>query len=296
MENHVKRCAANTQSGTRCNFKAYDSGYCKTHNTKNIRAVKEKRYSEVLLTIHKVCTAKGWNYRLVSNDKINWEYATVKVERGYSHDEVTGLFEVSILDSIIKMPITKTSFYAYGLAELRDAVWNEINKIEWFNKRNEDKVQNTSENKLSLLLGILTRFDIVARQFRQRHNNRCTIHVRDEYDVQDLLHGLLRAYFVNVVEEDYTPRNAGSSSRVDFLLKNEQIIVEVKMASKNLTDKKLGEQLIIDIKRYQAHPACKTLVCFVYDPEHHVKNPEGIEQDLSGKNGKIDVRVKIVPH
>jgi hypothetical protein len=71
----------------------------------------------------------------------------------------------------------------------------------------------------------------VDRQFLQRHDNRSTIHINDEYEVQDLLHGMLRANFFNVVEEDYTPRNAESSSRVDFLLKNEKIVVEVGLSA-----------------------------------------------------------------
>lgn len=261
------------------------------------KTTKKKRFNELLQVIFSACSAKGWNYSLPSHDNVNWNYATVNVTRNISTDRITGHLEITINDAKVKISCIKTSFYSHGLKELYEAVWNEVKTIEWLEKKETlSSPEITQRSELALLLSLLKRFDIVARQFQQRHDHRSTIIIKDEYDVQDMLHGLLRAYFSNVYAEDYSPRNSGASSRVDFLLKNEQIVIEVKITSKNLSDKKLGEQLIIDIKRYQSHPSCKTLVCFVYDPEHNVKNPEGLEQDLSGKNGEIDVIVTIIPH
>lgn len=57
----------------------------------------------------------------------------------------------------------------------------------------------------------------------------------------------------------------------------------------------LGEQLIIDRVRYERHPDCDTLVCFVYDPEGRIGNPRGIERDLENHTGGIKVRVIIAP-
>jgi hypothetical protein len=67
------------------------------------------------------------------------------------------------------------------------------------------------------------------------------------------------------------------------------------MASGSLNDKKIGEQLIVDIERYQAHPDCDRLVCFVYDPDHHIRNPIGLEKDLSRKDEKLEVIVVVAP-
>ncbi|MBZ4359524.1 hypothetical protein LAM19_25050, partial [Mycobacterium tuberculosis] len=77
--------------------------------------------------------------------------------------------------------------------------------------------------------------------------NRQTIEINDEYDVQDLFHALLKIHFEDVRPEEYTPSYAGSSTRVDFLLKNEKIIIELKKTRKNLKQKEVGEQLIVDI-------------------------------------------------
>ena len=99
--------------------------------------------------------------------------------------------------------------------------------------------------------------------------------------MQDLFHALLKIYFEDVRAEEYTPSYAGAASRVDFLLKKEKIVIEIKKTRKGLTSKQVGEQLIIDSLRYQVHPDCNRLVCFVYDPEGRVANPRGIESDFS---------------
>jgi hypothetical protein len=104
---------------------------------------------------------------------------------------------------------------------------------------------------------------------------------RDEYDVQDLLHALLVVHFEDVRTEEWTPSYAGKSSRTDFLLKREEIVIETKMTRDGLDQKKLSDELIIDKERYKVHPNCKSLVCFVYDPEHRCANPAALEDDLS---------------
>ncbi|HEV2495658.1 MAG TPA: hypothetical protein VG204_21575 [Terriglobia bacterium] len=146
-----------------------------------------------------------------------------------------------------------------------------------------------------LLEPVLRRFHVVARQLSRRRDDRTTLTIEDEYDVQDLLHAILRGLFDDVRPEEATPSYAGGSSRMDFLLKSEKTVVETKMASVKLRDKSIGEQLIIDIKRYQTHPDCRRLVCFVYDPNGDIKNPEGLEKDLSGKHGDLEVRVIVAP-
>ena len=83
-----------------------------------------------------------------------------------------------------------------------------------------------------------------------------------------LLHALLLLYFDDVRAEEWTPSYAGKSSRMDFLLKNERVVIEVKKTRQGLADKELGDQLIIDVDRYKVHPDCKRLICFVIADEH----------------------------
>jgi hypothetical protein len=142
---------------------------------------------------------------------------------------------------------------------------------------------------------ICRRFPLVVRQLRDRHAGRPPLDVDDEYDVQDLLHSLLTLFFDDIRPEEWTPSYAGGSARMDFLLKDHGVVVEVKKTRKGLGARELGDELMVDIQRYSAHPECKILVCFAYDPEGRVANPRGIEKDLSGQKGTIAVRTIIVP-
>ena len=142
-------------------------------------------------------------------------------------------------------------------------------------------------NSVQMIENICERFHIIARQLRSRYEDRPTIDVQDEYDVQDLTHSLLHLYFNDIRPEEWTPSYAGKSSRMDFLLKQEQIVIEIKKARKGLGAKELGAQLIEDIARYENHPDCDTLVCFVYDPdgrlrvfEAYGKGPDVLAHDI----------------
>lgn len=136
----------------------------------------------------------------------------------------------------------------------------------------------------SILDIIFSRFYKVSRQLRCRYDNRETIKIEDEYDVQDLLHALLLLYFDDVRAEEWTPSYAGKSARMDFLLKNEKLVIEVKKTRLGLADKELGDQLIIDVERYKAHPDCRRLICFVYDVEGRIGNPNGLMADLNNQH------------
>ena len=150
-------------------------------------------------------------------------------------------------------------------------------------------------DKIQILEEVLNNFHRVVRQLRNRHENRTTLEIKDEYDVQDLLHSLLLVHFDDVRPEEYTPSYAGATSRMDFLIKDINTVIETKMTRENLKDKKLGEELIIDIEKYAKHPDCEKLYCFVYDPKEFINNPYGLEKDLSNNSDEIEVKTIIVP-
>lgn len=144
-----------------------------------------------------------------------------------------------------------------------------------------------------LLENIFNKFHKVCRQLRTRHDSRQTLQITDEYDVQDLLHALLLLHFDDVRPEEWTPSYAGGAVRMDFLLKQEKIVIEVKKTRNTMTSKSLGEELIIDKEKYSEHPDCDRLYCFVYDPEGILGNPIGIKNDLEkGANGFIKVFIR----
>jgi hypothetical protein len=142
---------------------------------------------------------------------------------------------------------------------------------------------------------IFRKFHSIVVEINRRYSHRDTLQVKDEYDVQDLLRGLLRIHFSDIRKEEWTPSYAGGSKRIDFLLRNEQIAIETKMTRERLTAREVGDELIIDIAHYRRHPDCQTLYCFVYDPDDRLLNPRGLEIDLTRKHEKLDVKVIIMP-
>ena len=179
--------------------------------------------------------------------------------------------------------------YQTDLPEIKKALESDELAQEIIKKTNTI----THANTLNLILNIFNRFHLIARQLKDRHENRETLLINDEYDVQDLLHSLLKIYFDDIRPEEWTPSYAGKSSRVDFLLKKEKIVIEIKKTRDNLKTGDLAEQLIIDIAKYKTHPDCKTLLCFVYDPDEKIKNYVGLEDDLTMERDGLKVITKV---
>jgi len=91
-----------------------------------------------------------------------------------------------------------------------------------------------TKSPIQIIRNICDRFHLVTRQLRTRYSDRETIDIQDEYDVQDLFHALLHLNFEDIRPEEWAPSNAGKSTRVDFLLKSERIVVEIKKTRRGL--------------------------------------------------------------
>lgn len=184
--------------------------------------------------------------------------------------------------------------YHRGLGRAEALLSSMIDEINEYGL-NQTDIPASSPDALAVIDKLCNRFHNAAKQLRQRRNDRNTLDVKDEYDVQDLFHALLMLYFDDIRDEECTPSNAGNSSRIDFLLDSNQIGIELKMTRKNLGTKEVKEQLLIDIANYKKHPKCNHLICFVYDPESWIKNPRGFEKDLS-QTGDNPVTVYVRPN
>lgn len=115
-----------------------------------------------------------------------------------------------------------------------------------------------------------------------------------EADLQKRLLPLLRVIYSDVRREDYVSQFAGGNSRVDFLLHDEEIVIETKMTRPGLTDRRLGEELLVDWGRYPQHPNCRAIFALIFDPARHVDNPLALAHDLANAGARVPVRVLIV--
>lgn len=202
-------------------------------------------------------------------------------------------FETYYRNSGLMKDIYEASDYPYTIVEEFgfDNIMEKNNNIERIKKsiivksllELNDRIsfeEETPMNSLDIISNIFKNFHNVAKQLIYRYNDRPTLEISDEYDIQDLLGALLRVNFDDIRSEEPTPSNAGKSSKIDKLLKIDGIAIETKMTRDNLRDKEIGEEIKIDYVDYKSHPDCKMLVVFIYDSKGLLKNPAGLKYDL----------------
>jgi hypothetical protein len=129
---------------------------------------------------------------------------------------------------------------------------------------------------------ILSQFSSVVDflKHKKRHGGKTPLLMKDEYDVQYLSGALLSLFFEVVYSEEWTPSYIGASKRMDLLIKDQKIVIEAKMASKNLKDKALKKQLQDDIFHYQASNDCKILFFLIFDPNKQIGEHTRMKYDL----------------
>jgi hypothetical protein len=232
---------------------------------------------------------KDWNHfneMLLKNsferqDNIYFiEYKFKSPFYGFNYDPT---FQQQVKDQIdaIKFAVTKLKRFYDGIDLLQYA---------------ESVQPKLESSKLDDLLRLLGKFHRVAQTLRIRYSDRETIEMNDEYDVQDLLNSLLHIYFDDIRPEEASPSHVGSNSRIDFVLRVEKIIIEVKITKDSLSHKKLGEELLVDIAKYKEYPNCDQFVIFIYDRIDKIPNKAGFKNDLEKQSTtKMKVHAVINP-
>lgn len=131
-----------------------------------------------------------------------------------------------------------------------------------------------------------------------RRNTKALVTINDEYDAQDFIHMALRMLYEDVRPEEPTPSYGGSSSRTDFFIKQEKVVVEAKVVHKKQDATKVAKQLNDDILRYLAlKPDLTDLICVVYDLDGSMGNRKGFEDAFVDVNGlKVHVVAELWPH
>ncbi|MDV6315925.1 hypothetical protein [Idiomarina sp. HP20-50] len=164
--------------------------------------------------------------------------------------------------------------------------------------RNE-KEEGKKPSALDELLRIIIRGIPRAMQpLIHRRKGLQSLSFASEYDIQDLLHALLRPWISDIRPEEFCPSYAGSNTRMDFLLPTHNLVIETKRVRDKSHASKVGDELIIDIEHYRKHQSSEHLWCVIYDPELFISNPKGMINDLEGMRstpeGYINVKVIVV--
>ncbi len=146
---------------------------------------------------------------------------------------------------------------------------------------------------MNQLVGLFRRLSPTLKILQSSGRNGPGISLSDEYDLQRILHALLRLHFDDVEPEETTSRRAGGSYRIDFVLRQEQVAIEAKMTRESLEARDVRDQLIKDMFGYRRRENVSALVAVVYDPDRRIENPTGFESDMNTDDPELPVRVVI---
>lgn len=80
-----------------------------------------------------------------------------------------------------------------------------------------------------LLLVLLKNLRRAMHPLSHRRKGAVPLTFSSEYDIQDLLHALVRPWVSDIRPEEFTPSYAGSSMRMDFLLPAYKTVIETEL-------------------------------------------------------------------
>lgn len=149
-------------------------------------------------------------------------------------------------------------------------------KIKFLNKSAEDLVRDVLNNFSNAIQKII----------KDRRKDHPDFKIEDEYDAQDILYIILKSIFPNLRDEDAISKVGAKSTKIDLIIREEKILVEVKMIkAKDSNETHFIEQLKVDFESYHECKWLRKLFCFVYDPFKKTRDISNFN-DLNGERTK----------
>lgn len=139
-----------------------------------------------------------------------------------------------------------------------------------------------------ILLRLCERLPSAARVLTTRQRNKPPYVIQDEYDVQDLLHALVRGYFKYSVAEEPLGKVAGTKSgRADLALEELGVIIETKYVRGPNDQIRIVEEFAQDLLLYAQWMPLKTFIYLVYN-SRDLRDPEALNKlggnhEIAGK-------------
>lgn len=172
--------------------------------------------------------------------------------------------------------ITLASDIDVQLQILLEDVEKALLNIKYFNKSSEEVVRDILNNFSNAIQKII----------KNRRKDHPNFEIKDEYDVQDILYVILKSVFPNLRDEDAIPKVGSKTTKIDLIIREERILVEVKMIKeKDSNETHFIEQLKADFESYHECKWLGKLFCFVYDPYKKTRDISNF-YDLNGDRTK----------
>ncbi|TPG44148.1 hypothetical protein [Flavobacterium pectinovorum] len=159
---------------------------------------------------------------------------------------------------------------------LLEDIENALLQTKFVNKSADEMVRDVLNNFSNAIQKIIS----------GRRLNHPNFIIEDEYDVQDILYVILKSLFPNLRDEDPISKVGGKSTKIDLILREEKILIEVKMIKvKDSNETHFIEQLKVDFESYHQCKWMRKLFCFVYDPYKKTRDISNFN-DLNGERTK----------
>ncbi len=178
-----------------------------------------------------------------------------------------------------------------------------------FSKQAVTKTTYKNLSAKDLIIKILENFEnavVKITEPKERYGGKASnpkkqpktvIKIEDEYDVQDLLYVSLKSVFPTMKYENPLTKFGGKSTRLDFVLMEEGVIIEVKQINEcEKNDSKFIDQLKIDIESYHVLDYLTDLIFYIYAPKaiQDINNFLELQGERNIKGKIFNVKVIVV--
>lgn len=159
---------------------------------------------------------------------------------------------------------------------------SELNFI--ISQKKESVSKDNNFKTVDHILDLLQRFHLGANHLeKHRRVNHDPFVVNDEFDVQDLLFSILLVNFPDVEIEDPAKKIAGVSSRLDVVIRNLKLIIEIKCFKKGNNWATMFKDINHKIQTYSQNENYDQMIIFIYNPDSALVNPDKIQKDITKK-------------
>jgi hypothetical protein len=206
-------------------------------------------------------------------------------------------FIVSSRDHIEEIKITCTDKHQYSFKAEKEAsdrargisdwsthramlpIWNGVNHTHELLFATLEA--STPDPEVGMVLRLCERLPRAAAILGERRKGKAPFEVSDEYDAQDLLQAVLRAYMKYSVQEEPLGKVGGAhSGRADVAVEGLGIVVELKFVRGPDDQRRIVDEYSNDLLLYTKWPHLKHFIYLVYNSQD-LRDPEAMEK-LSG--------------
>jgi hypothetical protein len=145
---------------------------------------------------------------------------------------------------------------------------------------------------IALLIQLCSRLSNSAKSLAKRRDKKRPFKIADEYDAQDLLQAIIRAYFKYTVSEQPIKKLANTkSTRADFVIEALGAIIELKYVHGPNEQARILDDFAHDLPYYEQWEHLKVLIYVIYN-SNSLNDLDALDQ-LSGPRSHGDKQYEV---